>query len=68
MAVDVKAGAQFEAGVPTPLFATRVLTLTEFRNHYAVSRDGQRFLINSAIETGTIPIDILVNWTAGLKR
>ena len=36
-AVDVKLGKTFEAGVPKTLFATRVLTLTGFRNHYAVT-------------------------------
>lgn len=30
-----------------PLFITRVLTPTEFRNHYVVTGDGQRFLISS---------------------
>jgi serine/threonine protein kinase len=67
MAVEVKLGATFEAKSPQPLFATRVLTITEFRNHYAVTRDGQRFLINSLIEeTTTNPITVVVNWTTGL--
>ena len=69
MAVDVKLGAIFEAGVPKTLFATRVLSLTDFRNHYAVSADGQRFLINSTMEeTSATPINIVVNWTAALKK
>lgn len=59
----------FEAGVPKTLFGTRVLTLTEFRNHYAVTADGQRFLINSTIEeTSATPFSVVVNWTADLKR
>ncbi len=69
MAVDVKLGETFAAGVPKTLFATRVLTLTAFRNHYAVTADGQRFLINSTIEErGTGPINVVVNWTADLKH
>lgn len=69
MSVDVKLGSQFEAGVPKPLFGVRVLTLTDFRNHYAVTADGQRFLINPTIEVAdTTPITVVVNWTAGLKR
>jgi hypothetical protein len=69
MAVGVKPGAAFEAGVPQALFGTRVLTLTEFRNHYAVSADGQRFLINSVIEeTDATPINVVVNWAGDLKR
>ncbi|MBA2525783.1 MAG: serine/threonine-protein kinase [Pyrinomonadaceae bacterium] len=70
MAVDVKLGATFEAGVPKALFGTRVLTLTDnFRNHYAVTADGQRFLINSNVEeTSIAPISVVVNWTADLKH
>ncbi len=69
MSADVKLGTTFEAGVPKALFGTRVLTLTDFRNHYAITADGQRFLINSTIEgIGATPISVVVNWTAGLKR
>ena len=68
MAVDVKPGTSFEASVPKTLFDTRVLSLTDFGNHYAVSADGQRFLINSTIETNASPISVLVNWTASLKH
>ena len=69
MAVDVKLGATFEAGVPKVLFGTRVPTLRNFRNHYAVSADGQRFLINSTIEeTSSTPISVVVNWTAEVKH
>ena len=69
MAVDVKLGATFEASVPKALFGTRVLSLTEFRNHYVPTSDGQRFLINSTLEeTSGTPINVVVNWTADLKR
>ena len=69
MAVDVKLGSTFEAGVPKPLFGPLgVLTLTDFRNHYAVTADGQRFLINTTIEgADAAPITVVVNWTAGLR-
>jgi len=69
MAVDVRLGATFEAGVPKPLFETRVLVLTSFRNHYAVTADGQRFLVNTNLEqTDFTPISVVVNWTAELKQ
>jgi hypothetical protein len=68
MAVDVKTGAAFEAGVPKVLFDTRIFQLTTLRNHYVASRDGQRFLINSRSEENSAPITVVVNWTAGLKR
>ena len=69
MAVDIKLGATFEAKVPKSLFVTRVLPGAEFRNQYTSTANGQRFLINSALEdTGATPINVVVNWTAGLKR
>ena len=69
MTVDTKLGPTFEAGVPKALFETRVTVLTTFRNHYTVTGDGQRFLINSGLEeTNFTPISVVVNWTADLKR
>ena len=69
MVVDVKLEPTFQVGVPKPLFDTRVLTVTDFRNHYVVTSDGQRFLINSIIEErGSTPIDVVKNWTTLLKR
>ena len=69
MAVDTKLGTSFEASVPKALFETRVLVLTTFRNHYVVTADGQRFLINSGLEESNYaPISVVVNWTEDLKR
>ena len=68
MAVDTKLGTVFEAGVPKALFETRILVLTTFRNHYVVTGDGQRFLINSGLEETSTPISVVVNWTEDLKR
>jgi Tol biopolymer transport system component len=63
MAVEVKRGSQFEAGVPTPLFQTHLAGVG-----YDVSKDG-RFLIPTAVEqNATVPITVVVNWTAGLKK
>jgi len=69
MVVDVKLGPPFQVGVPKPLFETRVPTINDFRNHFVVSTDGQRFLINSMTEArGTTPIDVVKNWTTLLRR
>jgi hypothetical protein len=35
---------------------------------YDVSKDGQRFLINTQLKTGTAPMSIVLNWTAKLAR
>jgi hypothetical protein len=67
MAVTVKTGATFEADAPRALFQT-ALNVTDLRQTYAVSADGQRFLLNAPLETESPPITIVLNWTGLLKR
>jgi eukaryotic-like serine/threonine-protein kinase len=67
MAVPVGAGPAF--GIPKPLFQTHVPTgVTANRTHYVPSRDGQRFLVNTAFDAPTSPITVVLNWTAMLKK
>jgi hypothetical protein len=35
---------------------------------YDVTADGQRFLLNAPPEQGVAPIEILLNWTAVLRK
>lgn len=55
-------------GIPAPLFPLRVRG-GDVRYHYAVSRDGQRFLVNTVVEDvpGT-PINVWMDWLAGVGR
>jgi hypothetical protein len=62
--VDGK-GSRFEVGNVKPLFATRA---GGPRSWYAVSPDGQRFLINTAPEQTAAPLTVVLNWTAGLEK
>jgi hypothetical protein len=60
-------GSSFDVGAVKPLFETHAVTA--FRYSYAVSADGQRFLINTVPEqTASAPITVVVNWTVGLKK
>jgi Tol biopolymer transport system component len=60
-------GANFEVGAVKSLFAPRIATGGRYQ--YDVSPDGQRFLINTALDQATsAPITVVVNWTAGLKK
>jgi serine/threonine-protein kinase len=70
MAVPIKSGATFEAGVPSPLFETHVGPINpEYRNQYTVSSDGSRFLVNTVLEnTPSSPITVVLNWTAASKQ
>ncbi|HYM09412.1 MAG TPA: hypothetical protein VEU62_01700, partial [Bryobacterales bacterium] len=69
MAVEVKPGAKLQLGAPRALFDTHIRFTSVTRNHYAVTADGQRFLLNLPLEdTAASPITVVVNWAAGLKR
>ena len=60
MAVDVKSdGATFDSGIPKPLFDVQISA--SGRNHFVVSKDGQRFLLVSPAESASEPLQVLVN-------
>ena len=64
-AVAVTPGPTF--GTLQPLFDLHAEVL-RIRNSYIPSPDGQRFLVNMALDTTTPPIHVIRNWTAGLKN
>jgi eukaryotic-like serine/threonine-protein kinase len=74
MAADVHAsGSAFEVGAPKQLFRPQILgglgggPNSSWR--YAVSRDGQRFLMNTALDQSvSAPVTVVTNWTADLKK
>ncbi|HST09218.1 MAG TPA: protein kinase [Terriglobales bacterium] len=71
MSVDVKTGASFEAGAPTVLFLTHLrqpISAMDFFS-YDVTGDGQRFLVNSKLDTSsTAPLSIVLNWRAEMEK
>jgi hypothetical protein len=68
MAVSISAGPIFD--IPKPLFQTRVRAgVNAIRTNYVPSGDGRRFLVNTQSgEPPPVPITVVLNWTAGLKR
>ena len=74
MAVDVKSsGSTFEAGAPKELFDSGYINLAHVANYqtYAVSADGQHFLIprpSNVTEATAAPIAVVLNWAAALKK
>jgi serine/threonine protein kinase/Tol biopolymer transport system component len=67
MVVDVQTATTFRAAAPRPLFKVPGLDTDPGRYHYDVTRDGQRFLIATG-EPPRLPVTIVVNWAAELKR
>jgi serine/threonine protein kinase len=71
MAAPVRTGANFDAGTPVALFqATPRQPIPIFDLFvYDVSRDGQRFLINTQIKQAeTAPVSVVLNWPAKLNK
>jgi Tol biopolymer transport system component len=69
MAVEVRAGETFEAGVPQALFRAIVQPIGNVRGHYVPSPDGQRFLLLAPLgRESMVPTTVVVNWNAGLTR
>jgi len=67
----VNTGASFDVGTPGALFQAnpRELMAGSEQCVYDVSRDGQRFLINTKVEQAeTQPISVILNWAAGLNK
>jgi Tol biopolymer transport system component len=63
-------GATFSAGTPHPLFNVEVPEPNPpFPTDYAVTADGQRFLVNTIVDQPTRPaLTVILNWTADLKK
>jgi eukaryotic-like serine/threonine-protein kinase len=69
MAAPVRSGKRFEVGASVPLFEFRSGTVQEIFAPYAVTADGQRFLINTMVETEpNAPLTVVVNWAAGVPK
>ncbi|MCI0442943.1 hypothetical protein L0244_04000, partial [bacterium] len=69
MSVTINTDSTFEPAVPQPLFQTLIALGVEARNQYELTSDGQRFLINTPLkEISTAPINVVVNWSASLKK
>jgi Tol biopolymer transport system component len=70
-AASVTTGAHFDAGTPVVLFQStpRQPILVYDLFVYDVSRDGQRFLINTQVKQGdTAPMSVILNWPAKLDN
>jgi Tol biopolymer transport system component len=71
MAAPVTTGANFDASTPVALFQATPRQPVPIYDLfvYDVSRDGQRFLINTEVKQAeTTPMSIVLNWAAKLNK
>ena len=67
-AVRFKATDTFEAGLPTRLFETGVVS-ANLNQVYAVTKDGQRFLVSTRPQNAAAtPLTVILNWTSTLQK
>ncbi|MFZ0276077.1 MAG: protein kinase [Candidatus Sulfotelmatobacter sp.] len=69
MSVPVNTGANFDAGTPAALFQAypREFVATSEQFFYDVTRDGQKFLINTQFKSAKTPISVVLNWSSTLN-
>jgi hypothetical protein len=67
-AVSMDAARSLEAGRPQALFPTSISILTP-NQAYAVTKDGQRFLVNATPRKSSdaAPLTVVLNWTAAIR-
>ena len=69
MAAELQASPTFQAGSPRELFQIPIGSLSATRRRYAVSADGQRFLVHVLPQQQTeAPITVVLNWWRKLKK
>ncbi len=70
MAVAVASEDDFQAGAPHPLFDVEIPeAAAPYPTHYAVTGDGQRFLVNTVVDQpDRAAFTVIVNWTEMLKK
>ena len=74
MAVPIEATSRFDPGAPRALFTTGTPTaylrqgLGSVATAYAVTKDGQRFLVGAASRQSKVaPLTVILNWRSAIK-
>ena len=74
MAVPIRVeadGRSLDIGLPQPLFTTRIgrVLISPLGAQYVVSADGQRFLMNTVVQSARpTPIRLILNWNPAARR
>jgi eukaryotic-like serine/threonine-protein kinase len=71
MGVPVRMGTTFEAGQAVTLFQTHMRQPISAQDvfSYDVTADGQRFLVNTKVDTpNSAPLSIVLNWSTEMEK
>jgi len=61
-------GPSFEVGEVRPLFSIANMYPIGYAFEYAVTGDGQRFVIETTGEAASLPLTLIQNWTSELQQ
>jgi dipeptidyl aminopeptidase/acylaminoacyl peptidase len=67
MGAPLQIGGRFQVGESATLFTFRTVGGSFRIGDYAVTPDGQRFLVNQGQEPAVDPLTVVLNWTATLR-
>ena len=62
MRAEVTLGEVFQSRPPRPLFTVQTMPSGGLARHYAVSRDGRRFLVAVRQPAPQVPLTVVANW------
>jgi Tol biopolymer transport system component len=71
MSASIDSGPTLSVGRPVTLFLTEIVLsgITDDRNNFVPSRDGQRFLVNRLADAGNLqPLILVLNWAGEVKK
>ena len=67
MSLDIKPGADLEAGAPVELFNSGIRASGSIEQ-FSMSPDGTRFYIPVLVREGEKPMTVVLNWWAGHRK
>ena len=67
MSAEVVPGEVFQSRRPRRLFPVQTFPSSGLTRHYALSRDGKRFLMAVRQQMATVPLTVVVNWLSQVK-
>jgi Tol biopolymer transport system component len=67
MSAEVVPSEVFQSRRPRRLFPVHTVPSSGLTRHYAVSRDGTRFLVAVRQQTAPVPLTVVVNWLSQTK-
>jgi len=67
MSVEMKPGSSIDTNAPRTLFQSSLI-VDPYTNAWEVSADGKKFVLGEPVGESGKPVNVVLNWTEGLKQ